>query len=105
MDAYENVNIGLDFFDASINRIGAYVSGIRSSLKSILFALLEPTEKLLNYEENGRWFERLAMLEEMKSKPFGAVWDYYCMKNEVPVAQDYIPEVLSYEDKVLSQRN
>ena len=105
MDAYESVNIGLDFFDASINRIGAYVSGIRSSLKSILFALLEPTEKLLNYEENGRWFERLAMLEEMKSKPFGAVWDYYCLKNEVPVAQDYIPEVLGYEDKVLSQRN
>ena len=105
MDAYEKVNIGLDFFDASINRIGAYVSGIRSSLKSILFALLEPTEKLLNYEENGRWFERLAMLEEMKCKPFGAVWDYYCLKNEVPVAQDYIPEVLSYEDKELSQRN
>ena len=105
MDAFNKVNIGLDFFDASINRIGAYVSGIRSALKSILFALLEPTEKLLNYEENGQWFERLAMLEEMKSKPFGAVWDYYCLKNEVPVAQDYIPEVVGYEDKVLSQRN
>lgn len=104
MDAFEKVNIGLDFFDASINRVGAYVSGIRSALKSLLIAMLEPTDKLLKLEEGGQWFERLAMLEEMKSKPFGAVWDYYCLKNEVPVAQDYISEVTSYEEKVLSKR-
>jgi len=104
MDAFEKANIGLDFFDASINRVGAYVSGIRSAMKSILFAMLEPTEKLLELEENGQWFERLALLEEMKSKPFGAVWDYYCMKNEVPVAQDYIRQVTNYEEKVLSKR-
>ena len=104
MDAFKKVNIGLDFFDASINRIGAYVSGIRSAQKSLLFALLEPTKKLLSLEENGQWFERLALLEEMKSKPFGAVWDYYCLVNEVPVAQDYISEVTEYEKKVLSTR-
>lgn len=105
MDAYDKVNIGLDFFDASINRIGAYVSGIRASQKSILFALLEPTNTLRTYEENGQWFERMAILEEMKSKPFGAVWDYYCLKNGVPVAQDYIQEVSKYEEEVLSLRN
>jgi len=104
MDAYDKVNIGLDFFDASINRIGAYVSGIRASQKSILFALLEPTNELRAFEENGQWFERMALLEEMKSKPFGAVWDYYCLKNEVPVAQDYIQEVSQYEKDVLSLR-
>lgn len=105
MNAFDKVNIGLDFFDASINRIGAYVSGIRSAQKSILFALLEPTDILKNYEQEGKWFERLALLEEMKSKPFGAIWDYYCLKANVPVAQDYIQEVTSYEEKVLSLRN
>ena len=104
MDAFDKVNIGLDFFDASINRIGAYVSGIRSAQKSLLFALLEPTDTLRAYEENGQWFERLALLEEMKSKPFGAAWDYYCLKNEVPVAQDYISMVTDYEKQVLSLR-
>jgi L-rhamnose isomerase len=105
MNAYDKVNIGLDFFDASINRIGAYVSGVRASQKSILYALLEPVKILKSYEENGQWFERMAILEEMKSKPFGAVWDYYCMKHEVPVAQDYIAEVAQYEKDVLSLRN
>ena len=104
MDAYNKVNIGLDFFDASINRIGAYVSGIRASQKSILYALLEPSALLRKHEENGKWFERMALLEELKSKPFGAVWDYYCLKNEVPVAQDYIAEVSDYEKNVLSLR-
>ena len=104
MDAFDKVNIGLDFFDASINRIGAYVSGIRSALKSLLVAMLEPTDQLLQFEEAGQWFERLALLEELKSKPFGAVWDYYCMTNDVPVAQDYIQEVITYEKEVLSKR-
>ena len=104
MNAFDKVNIGLDFFDASINRLGAYVSGIRSALKSLLFAMLEPTNNLLKYEENGQWFERLALLEELKTKPFGAVWDYYCMINEVPVALDFIQEVSTYEREVLSKR-
>lgn len=105
MNAFDKVNIGMDFFDASINRIGAYVSGIRSSQKSLLYALLEPVDTLKEYEENGQWFERLAILEEMKTKPFGAIWDYYCLRNEVPVAQDYISVVTDYEKKVLSQRS
>jgi len=105
MDAYDKVNIGLDFFDASINRIGAYVSGIRASQKSILYALLEPSAALRTYEENAQWFERMALLEELKSKPFGAVWDYYCLKKEVPVAQEYISVVNEYEKQVLSLRN
>ena len=77
----------------------------RVSGQRILFSMLEPTNELKKYEEEGRWFERLAMLEELKTKPFGAVWDYYCMKNQVPVAQDYITEVTSYENKVLSSRD
>ena len=102
--ALERVHMGLDFFDASINRIGAYVVGTRAAQQAMLFALLEPRDMLLNYEENGQFFERLAMLELLKTKPFGAVWDYYCMKNDVPVAQDFITEIQQYEKEVLSKR-
>ncbi|HER07597.1 MAG TPA: L-rhamnose isomerase, partial [Bacteroides sp.] len=98
-------HMGLDFFDASINRIGAYVVGTRAAQQAMLFALLEPREMLLKYEENKQFFERLAMLELLKAKPFGAVWDYYCMKNDVPVAQDYIAEIQQYEREVLSKRS
>ncbi len=102
--ALERVNIGLDFFDASLNRIGAYVIGTRAAQMAFLSALLEPTKALRKYEEKGKYFERLAMLELMKSKPFGAVWDYYCLKNKVPVGQDYIDEILKYEKEVLGKR-
>ena len=102
--AIDKVNIGLDFFDASINRIGAYVVGTRAMQQAILMALLEPTEKLKELEESGRNFERLAMLELLKTKPFGAVWDYYCEKNNIPVAEDYISSVLEYEKEVLGKR-
>ena len=98
------VNIGLDFFDASINRIGAYVVGTRSAKKAFMAAMLEPTETLLQYEENGQNFERLALLEELKTKPLGAVWDYYCMQQKVPVGEEFIPEVQKYEKEVLSKR-
>jgi L-rhamnose isomerase len=98
------VNIGLDFFDASINRIGAYVVGTRSAKKAFMIALLEPTAKLVEYEENGQNFERLALLEELKTKPFGAVWDYYCMKENVPVGIDFIAEIQQYEKDVLLKR-
>ena len=98
------VNIGLDFFDASINRIGAYVVGTRAALQAFLIALLEPTASIKEMEENGKNFERLAMLEIMKSKPWGAVWDYYCLQNNVPVAEDFIAEIQQYENEVLTKR-
>jgi L-rhamnose isomerase len=98
------VYTGLDFFDASINRIGAYIIGTRSVQKAFMFAMLEPTGKLKQYEEEEKYFERLALLEELKSKPFGAVWDYWCMLNDVPAAEDYIAEVQKYEREVLSKR-
>jgi len=98
------VNIGLDFFDASINRIGAYVIGTRSAQKALMLALLNPTGKLREYEEKGKNFERLALLEEAKTKPFGAVWDYFCLISDVPVGEAYISEIQQYEMNVLSKR-
>lgn len=98
------VKIGLDFFDASINRIGAYVIGTRAAQKAFMIAMLEPTEKLIQYEEAGQNFERLALLEELKTKPFGAVWDYYCMTENVPVGEAYITEIQQYEKEVLAKR-
>jgi L-rhamnose isomerase len=98
------VNVGLDFFDASINRIGAYVVGTRAAQKAFMIAMLEPTAKLIEMEEKGQNFERLAMLEELKTKPFGAVWDYYCLQNNVPVGEDYIADIQQYESSVLSKR-
>jgi L-rhamnose isomerase len=101
---FSRVNVGLDFFDASINRIGAYVVGTRAAQKAFLFALLEPTSGLIKLEEEGKYFERLAMLEELKTKPFGAVWDYYCLVNDVPASEGYISEIQQYEKEVLSKR-
>ncbi len=98
------VNIGLDFFDASINRIGAYVVGTRAAQKAFMIAMLEPTKSLVEMEESGKNFERLAMLEELKTKPFSAVWDYYCLQAGVPVGADYIAEIQQYEKEVLSKR-
>jgi len=98
------VKIGLDFFDASINRIGAYVVGTRAAQQAFLVAMLEPTAKIKAMEEEGKNFERLAMLEIMKSKPWGAVWDYYCLQNNVPVAEDFIAEIQQYENEVLIKR-
>lgn len=103
-NAIDRVNVGLDYFDASLNRIGAYVVGLRAAQFAFLNALLEPLDTLKKYEENGQYFERLALLEVMKTKPLGAVYDYYCMINNVPVAQDYIAEIQSYEKDVLSKR-
>lgn len=101
---FSRVNVGLDFFDASINRIGAYVVGTRAAQKAFLFALLEPTSQLIKLEEEEKYFERLAMLEELKTKPFGAVWDYYCLVNNVPAGEGYIAEIQQYEKDVLSKR-
>jgi L-rhamnose isomerase len=98
------VNIGLDFFDASVNRIGAYVVGTRAAQKAFMIALLEPTATLVKMEEAGQNFERLAMLEELKTMPFSAVWDYYCLQAGAPVGMDYIAEIQQYEKDVLSKR-
>jgi L-rhamnose isomerase len=102
--ALGRVNIGLDFFDASLNRIGAYVIGTRSAQMAFMYAMLEPYQALLKFEEQGRTFERLSYLELMKSKPFGAVWDYYCLQSKVPAGQDYIEEIMKYEKEVLMKR-
>lgn len=101
---FKRVNTGLDFFDASINRVGAYVVGTRAAQKAFMFALLEPVSMLVKLEEEGRYFERLAIMEELKSMPFGAVWDYYCLQNNVPSGDAYIAEVQQYEKEVLSRR-
>ncbi|MBN2213241.1 MAG: L-rhamnose isomerase [Bacteroidales bacterium] len=103
-DKLDKVCIGLDFFDASINRIGAYVIGTRAALKALLLALLDPAETMRKYENNGQGFEKLALMEEAKAKPFGAVWDYYCMKNNVPVGETFIPVIQQYEKEVLNKR-
>jgi L-rhamnose isomerase len=103
-NALGRINIGLDFFDASLNRIGAYVIGTRSAQLAFMNAMLEPTKTLIRFEEEGKNFERLSLLELMKTKPFGAVWDYYCMMNDVPVGHDYIEEIRKYEKEVLLKR-
>jgi len=100
----ERVHIGLDFFDASINRIAAWVIGTRSMLKGLLLALLEPTETLRQLEVEGDYTARLALLEELKTLPFGAVWDYVCLRREVPVGRAWLDEVRRYERDVLSKR-
>jgi L-rhamnose isomerase len=104
-DALDRVHIGLDYFDASINRIGAYVIGSRATQKCMLLALLEPLQTLRDYELSGRGFQRLAMLEEGKSLPWTAVWDMFCLKNNVPVGESWISDVEKYERDVTSKRN
>lgn len=103
-NALDRVHIGLDYFDASINRIGAYVIGARATQKCMLQALLEPLDRLRGYEAHDKGFERLAVLEEGKAMPWGAVWDMFCLKNGVPVGEEFIAEVEKYEKDVTSHR-
>ena len=103
-DGLDRAHVGLDYFDASINRIGAYIIGTRATQKCILSALLEPLAKLREYEANGQGFQRLALLEEAKTLPFGAVFDYFNYKNGVPVGEDYIACIEQYERDVTSKR-
>lgn len=103
-NALGRVNIGLDYFDASINRIGAYVIGVRATQKAFLQALLSPIDKLREYEAKEQYFERLALLEEMKSLPWNDVYNYFCLINNVPVAEEYISEVEAYERDITSKR-
>ncbi|MDR3094140.1 MAG: L-rhamnose isomerase [Bacteroidales bacterium] len=103
-EALNRIHIGLDYFDASINRIGAYVIGIRSTQKAFLQGLLEPIRILRDYEAKGQYFERLALLEEAKGLPWNMVWDYFCLKNNIAVGEEYIAEIQKYEKNVLSKR-
>jgi L-rhamnose isomerase len=103
-NAVEKVHIGLDYFDASINRIGAYVVGVRATQKALLQALLEPIAQLREFEAKGQNFERLALLEEAKSLPWAAVYDYYCMHRGVTAGEAYISDIQQYEKEVTSKR-
>jgi len=103
-DGLHRAHVGLDYFDASINRIGAYIIGTRATQKCILQALLEPKQLLRQYEDNDQLFERLALMEEAKSMPFGAVFDYFNLRNNVPVGDEFIPCIEQYERDVTSKR-
>ena len=103
--ALDRVHIGLDYFDASINRIGAYVIGARATQKSVLRGLLEPVAKLSELELTDRNFQKLALMEEAKAMPFGDVWNMFCLRNNVPAAADFIADIEKYEADVTSKRN
>jgi L-rhamnose isomerase len=103
-DALDRVIIGLDFFDASINRVAAWTIGTRNMIKALLYAMLVPNEYLKQLQEEGNFTERLALMEEFKTYPFGAIWDYYCEKMGVPVRESWLEEVKAYEQEVLLKR-
>ena len=103
-DALDRVIIGLDFFDASINRIAAWVIGTRNMQKALLNALLLPNEYLRKLQDEGNFTERLAMLEEFKTYPVGDIWNYFCEINNVPVKEEWVAEVKKYETEVLAKR-
>ncbi len=101
----DRVHIGLDFFDASINRVAAWVIGTRNTLRALLLALLEPKTQMQDLEQAGNFTQRLALLEELKGLPFGAVWDYYCLQQNVPVGISFITDIETYEKDVLASRS
>ncbi|WP_333897329.1 L-rhamnose isomerase [Mixta calida] len=101
---FDKVHIGLDFFDASINRIAAWVIGTRNAKKALLRALLEPTDKLRSLEAAGDYTARLALLEEQKSLPWQAVWEMWCLRHDVPADAGWLRNVRDYEEQTLSQR-
>lgn len=100
----DRVHIGLDFFDASINRVAAWTIGVRNTLRGLLAGLLEPTDRLRQAELEGDYTTRLALMEEMKTFPIGAVWDEYCRRNNVPVGPAWLDVVRAYERQQLSAR-
>ena len=100
----DRVHIGLDFFDASINRVAAWTIGVRNTLRALLVGLLEPTDTLRAAELEGDYTTRLALMEEMKTFPIGAVWDEYCRRQDVPVGPTWLKDVQEYEAAVLSKR-
>jgi len=103
-NALDRVHIGLDYFDGSINRIGAYVLGTRATQKSVLRGLLEPVATLSELELSNRGFQKLTLMEEAKSMPFGDVWNMFCLRNNIPAGHDFIAEIEKYETEVTSKR-
>ena len=101
---FDKVHIGLDFFDASINRIAAWVIGTRNTKKALLRALLEPTDRLRQSEAAGDYTARLALLEEQKSLPWQAVWEAWCLRHDVPADASWLSDVRHYEQQILNQR-
>jgi L-rhamnose isomerase len=102
--AFDRINIALDFFDASINRIAAWTIGYRSLRKALLESLLEPAKLLVDAERAGKNHERLALMEEFKTLPFGAVWDKLCLDAGVPAGTDWLEQITAYEKTALSKR-
>ncbi len=98
------MHIGLDFFDASINRVAAWVIGTRNALRALLMALLEPVDQLRELEVGGDYTTRLALLEALEDLPFGTVWDYHCLQQGVLVGMRLVDEIRAYEARVLSAR-
>ncbi|MBT2758827.1 L-rhamnose isomerase [Mesobacillus foraminis] len=103
-DALDKVMIGLDFFDASINRVAAWTIGTRNMIKALLYAMLVPNDHLKKLQEEGNFTDRLALIEEFKTYPFGAVWDYYCDQMGVPVKEGWMEDVKAYEQSALANR-
>jgi L-rhamnose isomerase len=104
-NAWDRVAIATDYFDASINRIAAYVIGLRATRKAILYALLDPSASLMRLERKGDLAGRLGLMEEMKTLPFGAVWDWLCQSQDVPVGEAWLADVERYSRDVLSERS
>ena len=104
-DAIDRVLLALDFFDASINRISAWVNGMRNLQKALLYALLTPNARLKELQNESNFTELMTMQEELKVYPFGDVWNYFCEANGVPERENWFKEVKRYEDEVLSKRN
>ena len=102
--AWDRVIVALDFFDGSINRVAAYVIGARATRKALLYSLLDPTAALRAYEDQGKNAQRLALMEEFKTMPFGAVWDMLCIRDDAPPASAWLPEMEAYEAQVLAAR-
>lgn len=104
-NALDKVMIGLDFFDASINRVAAWTIGTRNMIKSLLYAMLVPNNHLKLLQEEGNFTERLALMEEFKTYPFGAIWDYYCEQMGVPVKETWLEDVKSTKRKFCRKDN
>ncbi|MCJ7587193.1 MAG: L-rhamnose isomerase [Candidatus Aminicenantes bacterium] len=102
--ALERVHLALDYFDASLNRVGAWVIGARAVLKALLIALLEPADRIRDAEIRGDLFGRLALFEEAKALPWGSVWDVFCLRAEVPAGPDWMDEIRLYQENVLGRR-
>jgi L-rhamnose isomerase len=102
--ALDKVLVGLDFFDASINRVAAWVTGTRNMQKALLIALLTPWEELRKYQDNAKFTDLMVKQETLKTYPFGAVWEEFCVRNDVPIDDEWLPVVKRYEEDVLLRR-